>query len=315
MPKSRKRPRPKRRRTKVKLDPLTLERMLQQIVNAPDAAPPPVVYHYTTWTAAQGILASQEFWATAHDCMKDKAELGSANDVIVEVANDLRKNATGMPAEALALFASGYLAKQVKEVISVCLACFSAARDGDAQWRTYGDYGNGVCLGIKTLKEPGPQDPPSVLFKVDYSESSWRCVIKKKFQAICSLLSRAEALPSTLKLGRWALYQSAAFAAIVAKESKWEVEQEFRQVTLVPHGVQLKKRSVGGEEKKYWPAVARAGGKRISLSEIIIGSNRNAHDTREQLERVLAAQGYEDADAEYPEITVSAILPWSVSKS
>jgi hypothetical protein len=32
----------------------------------------------------------------------------------------------------------------------------------------------------------------------------------------------------------------------------------LRQVTLVPHGVQLKKRSVGGEEKKYWPAVARA---------------------------------------------------------
>ena len=247
--------------------------------------------------------------------MKDEAELSSANDVIVEVANDLRKNATGIPAEALALFARGYLANQVKEVISVCLACFSSAKDGDAQWRTYGDDGNGVCLGIKTLKEPGPQDPPSALFKVDYSESSWRCVIKKKFQAICSLLSRAEALPSTLKLGRWALYQSAAFAAIVAKESKWEVEQEFRQVTLVPHGVQLKKRSVGGEEKKYWPAVARAGGKRISLSEIIIGPNRNDEDSRDQLKEFLAAHGYKVGDVEYPEISVSAIAPWNASRS
>jgi hypothetical protein len=74
----------------------------------------------------------------------------------------------------------------------------------------------------------------------------------------------------------------------------------LRQVTLVLHGVQLKKRSVGGEEKKYWPAVARAGGKRISLSEIIIGPNRNDEDSRDQLKEFLAAHGYKGRGRRVP---------------
>ena len=47
------------------------------------------VYHYTTWSAVEGILLSQEFWATAHTCTNDPAELVSADDTILAVVAEL----------------------------------------------------------------------------------------------------------------------------------------------------------------------------------------------------------------------------------
>jgi hypothetical protein len=65
----------------------------------------------------------------------------------------------------------------------------------------------------------------------------------------------------------------------------------------------------------FLPVAVRAEGKRIALSEIIIGPNRDPEDAREQLKKFLTAQSYEVGDIEYPEITISAIPPWNVSQS
>lgn len=51
---------------------------------------PDVLYHYTKWDGAQGILTSKQIWATSHDCTNDPAELSSAGEVIVTVARDIR---------------------------------------------------------------------------------------------------------------------------------------------------------------------------------------------------------------------------------
>lgn len=273
------------------------------------------LFHYTTWAGLQGILASQRFWATAHDCTNDEAELVSADDVIVEVAKDLQKNATGGAVEVLKLFVEGYATLQVTKVVSICLACFSVARDDAAQWRKYGDEGRGVCLGIRLLDESGPEDPPSALVKVDYSESSWRSDLTKNFGAVCALLSRAKTTRSNYELGLSALHRIAAFASIGAKRAGWAVEQEFRHVTLVRQNsrVQLKEREEDGKVKRFLPVAVRAEGKRIAFSEIITGPNWNAEDASEQLKKLLAAKGYEVGDIEYPEITISAIPPWNTS--
>jgi hypothetical protein len=136
MPKSRKRLRPKRRRKNPRRNPLALEGLFDRVAQAPHSEAPPVLFHYTSWESAQGILASQRFWATAHDCTNDKAELVSADRVIIEVAKDLQKNGTGVATEVLRLFVNGYAKLQVTRMISVCLACFSVARDDEQQWRT-----------------------------------------------------------------------------------------------------------------------------------------------------------------------------------
>ena len=180
--------------------------MFDRAAEAPHAGSPPVLFHYTTWGGAQGILTSQRFWATAHDCTNDEAELISADDVIIEVARYLLKNATGAAAEVLRKF-EGYATLQVTRLISVCLTCFSVARDDEAQWRKYGDNGRGVCLGIRVLNEPGPEDSSSALVKVDYSESSWRSDLALNGTG-CSLLSRLPPSRSTFELGLSALHGS-----------------------------------------------------------------------------------------------------------
>ena len=314
MPRSRKRLRHKSRRTKARRDPLALEQMFDQVVRDTHNVPAPgVLYHYTTWAGAQGILSSQRFWATAHDCTNDEAELVSADSIIIEVANELRKNATGAAAKVLDLFLNGYPSLQVTRLITVCLACFSVARDDKEQWERYGDDGRGICLGISLLDEPSPKNPPAALIKVDYSESSWRDTLRKGFGKLCSIFSRAEDSPQNCELGLSAIYRIAVFASITAKRAEWAAEQEFRHVTLVREnaGIQLRERESAGKTMRYLPISLRAEGKRIALAEIIIGSNQNAEDTREQLKRLLADKGYKVVDSiEYPVITVSAIPPW-----
>lgn len=318
MPKSRKRLRSKRRRKNPRRGPLALEGLFDRIADAPHAGSPPVLYHYTSWAGAQGILKSQRFWATAHDCTNDEAELVSADAVIIEVAKDLLKNATGAAAEVLRLFVEGYAKLQVTKMISVCLTCFSVARDDEAQWRKYSDNGRGVCLGVKILDEPGPEGSSSALVKVDYLESSWRSGLTDNFEAVCSLLGRAVPPRRILDLALAALHRTAAFASIGAKRAEWAVEQEFRKVTLIPKKSQirlLEREGTDGKVKKYLPVQVRAEGKRVAFSEIIIGPNRDPEDACQQLKKFLAAQGYEVGDIEYPEITVSAIPRGAVSQS
>jgi hypothetical protein len=119
--------------------------------------------------------------------------------------------------------------------MTVCLACFSTARDDKDQWRKYGDDGRGICLGLRVLDEPGPENPPSALLKVDYSESSWRDTVRTEFEKICSFLSAVESLPKNVGLGVSALNRLAAFQSMSAKRREWAAEQEFRHVTIVPH--------------------------------------------------------------------------------
>jgi len=275
---------------------------------------PRVLYHYTGWEGAKGIISSQQFWATAHDCTNDEAELVSADAMIVEVAQELRKNAAGPAAKVLDLFVSEYSKKQITKMVTVCLACFSVAKDDKDQWTKYGDNGNGICLGVRVIDEPPPQESHSRLVIVDYSEASWRKTLREEFAKVCSVLSRPGVLPSPLnfRLGVSALNRMAAFASISAKRPQWACEQEVRHVTLVPHGshIQLKEREPGGQRKRYLPRTVRADGKRIAFSEITIGPNRRVEETRGQLVQLLADAGYIHGDLEYPQIAASELVPW-----
>jgi hypothetical protein len=67
-------------------------------------AAPKILHHYTSWAGAEGILRSQTFWATAHDCTNDEAELKSADGIIMEVAREVRRSTRGAASTVLDLF-------------------------------------------------------------------------------------------------------------------------------------------------------------------------------------------------------------------
>jgi hypothetical protein len=322
MPKSRKRLRPRRRRSKggqgrrMRI----AEFFEQTVLSSSRVSPHRVLYHYTTSSGARNILSSQEFWSTAHDCTNDEAELASANSIVIDVAQACRrKHATGTAARVLDVFLANYPDSMITQMRTVYLTCFSAARDDENQWREYGDNGHGVCLGIRVLEERGPKnaDIVSVTLEVDYSETSLRAWLAETFGKICSALARVQPSNNNCEEGLSALYRIAAYASIRAKRAKWNSEQEVRLVTLARHktGVEPRERtSATGKLIRYLPVSVRADGKLIALDEIIIGANQNIEDTREQLKTLLAAKGYAVGSVEYPRIMVSSIAGFS-SKS
>jgi len=320
MPKSRKRIRPKRRRREPGVNPLALDRMFDAVVNDTFRVDvPKVLYHYTTWAGAQGIITSQRFWATAHDCTNDEAELVSADEIIVQVARDLRTKARGAVAKVLDLFLDGYPEQQVTKVMTVYLVCFSAARDDTEQWQKYADNGRGLCLGLRVIAEAVPKDPTlgSALLKVDYSEPSWRSSVTKSFELICSALSRPEILPTlgNLKLGLSALYRIAAFASISAKRSQWQAEQEFRLATILHPDTKIKpsERTSGDKTIRYLPINVREQGRRIAFAEVIVGPNQDSEEARGRLIRLLNDTGYTVGNMEYPSITLSGLNSGALS--
>jgi hypothetical protein len=289
----------------------------QTVLSAGRVSPHRVLYHYTTSSGARNILSSQEFWSTAHDCTNDEAELASANSIVVEVAQDCRRqNATGTAAKVLDVFLANHPDSMITQMRTVYLSCFSAARDDESQWQEYGDNGGGICLGIQVLEEPGPKntDIVSVMMEVDYSETSLRAWLAETFRNICSALGRVQPSTSNCEEGLSALYRIAAYASIRAKREKWKSEQEVRLVTLARRktGVEPRERtSATGKVIRYLPISVRANGKLIALDEIIIGANQNTEEAREQLKALLAAKGYVVGSVEYPRITASSIPGFS----
>jgi hypothetical protein len=306
MPKSRKRKKPRANARITSRDPLAVERMFDLVGRGNYASGPKVLYHYTNWAAARGILSSQEFWATDHRCTNDPAELASADKVIVEIASSLREEVMGMAATVLDSFLAEHLTLRVSQLMTVCLLCFSVLRDDKGQWEKYGQNGCGVCLGLRVLDEPGPIGPSATL-KVDYSEESWRENIRVVFRNICSMLSSAANTAHNRELGKSALTRIAAFQAITAKDARWQVEQEFRHVTLVRSQDmgKLRQRGSPGNAVSYLPVLVRSKGKRIALAELIIGPNCKPEEARENVKQLLQDTGYEPGTIEYPVIAIS----------
>jgi hypothetical protein len=273
---------------------------------------PDVLYHYTDWAGARGILCGQHFWETAHDCTNDEAELVSAHSVIVEVAETLRKSAVRAAARTLDLFLNSYPRLQVNKLKTIYLACFTLARDDQEQWRKYADDGRGLCLGLRILNEPpsNPKGTGSALVQVEYSEEAWRDHLMTNFGKVCDLLSLANVSNRNIDLGSSALYRIAAFASIMAKQAKWAVEREFRHVTLIRDGgdIQPKERKRGEKAIRYLDDVElREGGKQLAFAEIIVGPNQNASEAQTRLTALLAEAGYEPGSFEYPSIEVSQV--------
>src|SRR5205823_3352503 len=106
--------------------PLSFRHMIERTIGRSFPLPfAPTYYHYTTWEGARGILETQRFWATAHDCTNDQAELESADEVIIEVARERRTNARNIAAVVLDRLISGYTNTRIAATIPTYLSCFS----------------------------------------------------------------------------------------------------------------------------------------------------------------------------------------------
>lgn len=293
-----------------------LDGKLDTIVrNSFHADAPAVLYHYTTWEGAAGILTSRQFWCTAHDCTNDPAELRTADEIIAEVAAHLQGTRDGPSRYLLDRFRENYSRMKLTKMTPPFIACFSKARDSDSQWQKYADNGSGLCLGISVIAEAIPANDGlgRLLVPVDYSEDSWRERVRTGFAQICSeltaLASKCDPVPQRAReLGLNAPFRIAAYAAVTAKQPQWSGEEEWRQVVVARKGVEIQSCERQGSRGviRYLRVVVRQDARPLALAEILIGPNQDAETARRRLGGLLKDAGYPNDFAALPVISVSS---------
>jgi hypothetical protein len=262
---------------------------------------PEVLYHYTSWQAAESIVGSQKFWATAHDSTNDPAELVTADATMLDAFRSALSHASGMTAEVLRLFLDRYEQLRLSASARCYLVCFSERRDDLHQWREYGQRGDGVCLGLRLFRIPEPRvaELTSAFMPVEYREVEWRRKFGAWLDEFMRIMSTAEATDRTRQLALDTLAVNTAAFALTVKMPKWEAEHEVRMVFLVRKTATVEPlgaKRVDGTIRRYL-SVPVTNLKRMPIVEITVGPGNDPREGSERAREILDRAGYRDPDS------------------
>ncbi|MCD7835431.1 MAG: DUF2971 domain-containing protein [Lachnospiraceae bacterium] len=235
-----------------------------------------MLYHYTDFTALDGIIRCAELRLNNILNMNDAAEMRLfMNGICNAVIDKLGLN--GEYDEILEL--EDFFQEELEEEFhySAYAACFSKYRDDAAQWERYGHLGQGVCIALHEELIQKMIGGAISLQEVYYQEDMHEHPLVDRF---CSLINQDgsfyDKLPRLQALMNEAWVQSAAF-----KHPSFSSEREFRLVVspFISNEFSIEpKYHVASERiKKYYPLeLERMCGKlgmHLSdlVGEIIIG--------------------------------------------
>lgn len=263
---------------------------------------PRVLYHYTSWNAAEAIIGSQQFRATAHDCTNDPAEFASADATIIELAREAFARAHGpVSRRVLRLFIDHYDVFRIGASRRAYLVCFSTSRDDPNQWCRYGCRGEGVCLGLRLLGADSPIIPgvSTTFMPVNYgTESELRSKIESWLAAFVSACDRAEDIEHNWRLAIDALNVSAAAWALTTKHLDWASEREVRVIYLAHEGSRItpiEEPRPGGSIRRYFPMRVTKR-HRMPVQELIIGPNYDPDAGRARALQMFESARYRNPD-------------------
>lgn len=267
---------------------------------------PPVLYHYTSWEGAKGIMRSRELWLTASENTNDSSELVSVDKTIVECAQTLRSSFVGGPARILDQFVANYDRDKISNKASVFLFCLTVSRDDDYFWKCdYSQRGAGLCLGFRFLREEN-RDIPGFgggFLRVDYDEASWRERLLRNFKRVLHVVPSTENHDRPIvSLAVATLNRIAACAAIQGKDAHWANEKELRFVMMKMSNLQPR---VSEEEGRRLKLPVRPDGKPPFLDEIIVGPRQPTGNATGRVRDFLRSVGYPSKDAPMPKLSES----------
>ena len=112
------------------------------------AAPPDVLYHYTSLSGLKGIVESRELWASAIHYLNDEAEFWEAFKHLDRAAREFHRS-EGTEAQRVFLRA---MTRNILTLSELNLCVFSLSERGDllSQWRGYCPAGSGYAIGFET---------------------------------------------------------------------------------------------------------------------------------------------------------------------
>lgn len=120
--------------------------------------PPSVIYHYTNYEGAKGIIENKSLWLTKLSYLNDTTELRLAIDLFRNIARKKAQELTDQEKRKFLKDASHQL--QSFEETNICVVCFCESGDLLSQWRSYGNASKGIALefnanSLKRLSNTG----------------------------------------------------------------------------------------------------------------------------------------------------------------
>lgn len=106
-----------------------------------------VLWHYTDYAGAIGIIQGRRIRATALPFLNDTREFKQGLDVLESIIFKILESKYFAPAQKRVLERATRLIGEPSVQANVFIACASAVEDSLSQWRAYG-ASRGVCLGI-----------------------------------------------------------------------------------------------------------------------------------------------------------------------
>lgn len=276
---------------------VSLDSILEDASHGTGIKGPKVLYHYTSWEAAESIISQQRFRATAHDCTNDPRELVTADDTILSVVREALATVPSVVADrVLNQFLSIYPTSRIGASRRTYLACFSQGRDDPHQWMRYGRQGQGVCLGIRLLGAESPVLPGvsigilPVTYGVDELRTSHASYLSQ-FVAICR---NAVDVDHNRQLAIDTLSTIAASWALATKDEEWRPEQEVRMIFLPrgnSHLETTEKSRPDGSVRRYVtvPVTSRT---RMPIHEFLLGPAQDLETGRERATSILKMARY-----------------------
>jgi len=254
---------------------------------------PPVLYHYTGAEGALGIISTGRIWATDAAYLNDPSETVYGRNLIKEQWAASKQH-VAVP-DALDRLIGGFvglLCRDMSDVYSTYLSCFSARKDSLSQWRAYGRSGTGFCLGF---------DPEGlarngygfVLLKVDYDRKSREQRLADFFNEIINDWSGIDPSDVGYLLPYYEWLESELLEFVVSfKNHAYEEEDEWRLVRLdLIKGLSsdLDFQAVRG---RIIPHVISAGHERLPLLSVIVGPGTAANGADRSVRQALRKFGY-----------------------
>jgi len=219
--------------------------------NAADA-PKGTLFHYTTETAFESMLSTEEFWLTSIYHMDDTEELNFGFDVCSSVLRSAleRSDFSGRTGQVLQLFIEPLIETSFREEIRALIEFYSFSfgiRDDPKQWKRYGDTGNGVAIGLSPeffrplpIENPKPEERIYV-GRVAYGERNARTRHARVVHSAIDFIKR-EYRAGTIPGGEIAqalfgrlvaeMYCEVLWNCVTTKSDSWKQQNETRLLVL-----------------------------------------------------------------------------------
>jgi hypothetical protein len=210
--------------------------------------PQGLVFHYTDAAAMSGIVSKGKIWATHFMHLNDRRELLEGEDLVREVAKEMRQTTTGHRQELWTDFETNFDAMVITQIVrDLYVVSFSEDGDDLDQWRAYGGRGGGYAIGV-TFKVATDDENAAAqtagfggtMLKVRYDREEAREKVRKDLSEAFNAIERyvdtygSKVAPIKIfKAGMVAAYQRAARIAPILKHKAFEREREWRLIVTL----------------------------------------------------------------------------------